>query len=151
MASFLHVAPGGMRFNGPDLGAWYAAAALATAVAEVAHHLRREAVATAAPVLSRRYRTYTSILAGSYLDLRGQQAIRPEVYAGGDYAAAQALGESLRTRGGCGVLFDSLRHAGGLNIAAHRPRNILDVTQAGHYEISVRTDTPRIEARRLAV
>ncbi|MGO8609170.1 RES domain-containing protein, partial [Rhizobium johnstonii] len=25
MAAFLHVAPGGMRFNVPDLGAWYAA------------------------------------------------------------------------------------------------------------------------------
>jgi hypothetical protein len=25
MAAFLHVAPGGMRFNGPKLGAWYAA------------------------------------------------------------------------------------------------------------------------------
>jgi hypothetical protein len=25
MAAFLHVAPGGMRFNGPELGAWYAA------------------------------------------------------------------------------------------------------------------------------
>lgn len=31
MAAFLHVAPGGMRFNGPDLGAWYAAGNLKTA------------------------------------------------------------------------------------------------------------------------
>ncbi len=45
MAAFLHVAPGGMRFNTADLGAWYAAAALPTAVAEVAHHLQREAAA----------------------------------------------------------------------------------------------------------
>ncbi|MGO7388874.1 RES family NAD+ phosphorylase, partial [Rhizobium ruizarguesonis] len=45
MAAFLHVAPGGMRFNGPDLGAWYAADDLRTAAAEVGHHLRREAVA----------------------------------------------------------------------------------------------------------
>ncbi|MFX5684717.1 RES domain-containing protein, partial [Acinetobacter baumannii] len=41
MAAFLHGAPGGMRCTGPDLGAWYASAELATAVAEVGHHLRR--------------------------------------------------------------------------------------------------------------
>jgi len=43
MAAFLHVAPGGMRFNGPDLGAWYAAGDIRTAAAEVGHHLRRGA------------------------------------------------------------------------------------------------------------
>ena len=37
--------PGGMRFNGPELGAWYAADDLRTAAAEVGHHLRRETVA----------------------------------------------------------------------------------------------------------
>src|SRR3546814_1160956 len=42
MASFLHVAPDGMRFNRAELGAWYAAKAVETAIAEVAHHLRSE-------------------------------------------------------------------------------------------------------------
>ena len=44
MAAFLHAAPEGGRLNGPHLGAWYATASLTTAVAEVAHHLRRETV-----------------------------------------------------------------------------------------------------------
>ncbi|MBN9331993.1 RES family NAD+ phosphorylase, partial [Devosia sp.] len=43
MAAFLHAAPGGGRFSGPDLGAWYAAVSVETGLAEVAHHLRREA------------------------------------------------------------------------------------------------------------
>ncbi|WP_309642995.1 RES family NAD+ phosphorylase, partial [Phenylobacterium sp.] len=73
MAAFLHVAPGGMRFNGPDLGAWYAAAGLTTAVVEVGHHLRREARATGAARLSRQVRTYSARLTGDYLDIRGQQ------------------------------------------------------------------------------
>jgi hypothetical protein len=34
-----------MRFNGPELGAWYAADDIRTAAAEVGHHLRRETVA----------------------------------------------------------------------------------------------------------
>ncbi|MGA0606580.1 RES family NAD+ phosphorylase [Phenylobacterium sp. VNQ135] len=150
MAAFLHVAPAGMRFNGPDLGAWYASAALPTAIAEVGHHLRREAVATGAASLTRQYRTYTARLAGDYLDIRGRQTARPDVYASDSYAAGQALGESVRASGGAGLLFDSLRHAGGLNIVAHRPRNVLDVTQADHFELSVEAARPRIEARRLA-
>ncbi len=150
MASFLHVAPGGMRFNGPDLGAWYAAARLTTAVAEVAHHLRREAVATGAKALSRQYRVYSARLEGNYLDIRDQQAARSEVYASDDYAAGQAMGEAVRASGGAGILFDSLRHAGGINVVAHRPRNVQDVTQGDHYELRVEAASRRIEARRLA-
>jgi hypothetical protein len=149
MAAFLHVAPGGMRFNSNDLGAWYAAAALTTAAVEVAHHMRREAVARGAPTLTRKFRTYTSILAGDYLDIRGQQAARPEIYASDSYAASQVLGESVRDADGAGLIFDSLRHAGGINIVAHRPRNVLDVTQTDHYGLTVQADASRIELRRL--
>lgn len=150
MASFLHAAPGGLRFNGPDLGAWYAAAALQTAVAEVGHHLRREAVATGGAALTRQYRAYTARLAGDYLDIRGQQAARPDVYASDSYAAGQALGECIRAAGGSGLLYDSLRHAGGVNLVAHRPRQVLDVVQGDHFEIRVEAASRRIEARRLA-
>jgi hypothetical protein len=52
MAAFLHVAPGGMRFNGPELGAWYAAEDIRTAAAEVGHHLRRETVAPGVATMS---------------------------------------------------------------------------------------------------
>ncbi|WP_181702720.1 RES family NAD+ phosphorylase [Chthonobacter albigriseus] len=151
MAAFLHVAPGGMRFNGPDLGAWYAAARVETAIVEVGHHLRREAAATGAPSLSRQYRAYTACLAGDYLDIRGEQAARPDVYASDSYAAGQRLGEAVRAAGGAGILFDSVRHLGGTNVVAHRPPNVLDVTQADHFELTVEAATPRIEARRLAV
>lgn len=150
MAAFLHAAPGGLRFNGPDLGAWHAAAALPTAVAEVGHHLRREAAATGAAGLSRQYRTYTARLDGAYLDIRGQGAARPDLYASDNYLAGQALGEAVRASGGAGLLFDSLRHAGGVNIVAHRPRNVLDVAQGDHFELRVETASRRIEARRLA-
>ena len=64
MAAFLHVAPGGMRFNNSELGAWYASAALATAAVEVAHHLRREAAARSVVRVVRTYRAYACSLAG---------------------------------------------------------------------------------------
>jgi hypothetical protein len=150
MAAFLHVAPGGMRFNNADLGAWYAAAALQTAIAEVGHHLRREAAARGIPRLRRQYRAYTATLAGSYVDIRGEQASRPDVYASDSYAASQALGERVRASGGAGILYDSLRHAGGVAIVAHRPRNVLDVVQADHYEVLVEAASKRIGAKKLA-
>lgn len=150
MAAFLHAAPGGLRFNGPDLGAWYACASLKGAVAEVGHHLRREAAAAGVTSLVRHYRTYTASLFGRYLDLRGQQAARPDVYASDDYAAGQVLGEGIRAAGGAGVVYDSVRLKGCVNITAHRPRNVRDVVQAEHFEITARVDARRIDARRLA-
>ncbi len=151
MASFLHVAPGGMRFNAGELGAWYAAAALRTAVAEVGHHLRREAVATRATELSRTYRTYTATLAGRFADLRGWASTRPDLYDPLSYAHSQVFGENVRFSGGSGILYDSLRHVGGENVVAYVTHDVQDVVQTDHYEIMVSADAARIEARKLAI
>jgi RES domain-containing protein len=146
MAAFLHAAPSGGRFNGPELGAWYAAAALTTAVAEVGHHLRREALARGVETMRRTYRSYTARLAGSYRDIRG---IEPELHASDSYAAGQAFGEGVRAAGGDGVLYDSVRHRSGSNVCAYRPSKVLDVVQAEHLDVTVSTSEKRIEATRL--
>ena len=134
----------------PGTPYWHGAQPTPEVQAEVAHDLRGEAAATGAASLSRQYRVYTSRLEGRYLDIRGQRAARPDVYASDDYAAGQGLGEAVRASGGAGVLFDSLRHAGGINVVAHRPRNVQDVTQGDHYELTVSAASRRIEARKLA-
>lgn len=149
MAAFLHVAPGGSRFNGPDLGAWYAAAELMTAVAEVGHHLRREAVDRNVPDTSRVYRNYQSRLDGDFVDIIGEADIRADLYAPDSYGAAQAWSEGLRAEGRDGVVYDSVRHAGGINAAAYRPSKVLDVVQAEHLQITVQRDERRIDVRRL--
>jgi hypothetical protein len=151
LAAFLHVSPTGSRFNGPDLGAWYAAADLRTAIAEVGHHLRREAVASRRRELRRTYRAYSARLAGDYLDIRGQTATRPDLYAADNYAASQAFGEAARKAGEDGILFASVRLQGGENVVAYRPRHVLDVVQADHFEIVVRSTGRLIDARRLRV
>jgi hypothetical protein len=150
MAAFLHVSSGGLRFNGEDLGAWYGAATLQTAAVEVAHHLRREALARGNVGASRTYRAYTADLLGSYLDIRRQQAARAAAYDPLDYSAAQALGEGIRAGGGDGLVFDSLRHAGGTNVVAYRPPNVTSVTQADHLEIAITVASPTIMITRLA-
>ncbi len=143
MAAFLHAAPGGGRFNGPDLGAWYAAAELPTAVAEVGHHLRREAVARQVPVMARTFRSYASTLTGRYLNIRG--ADRPDLYASDSYAAGQVFGEAERAAGSDGIVYDSVRRRRGTNVVAYRPSKVTDVAQADHYEIVVRGAERRIE------
>lgn len=138
MGAFLHASPSGARFSGPDLGAWYAAAALNTAIAEVAHHLRREAVTRNLPEARRTYRAYTAKLLGNdYLDIRGQQGSKPDIYAPESWAASQVLGEAVRASGRSGIVYDSVRHAGGTNVAVHRPRHVAEVRQAAHYDIIV--------------
>ena len=150
MAAFLHVAPGGMRFNGPELGAWYAADDLRTAAAEVGHHLRREAVARSVATVSRTYRAYTATLLGDYRDIRGQQATRSDVYASERYDASQKLGEEVRASGGAGLLYNSLRRQAGVNVVAHRPLNITDIVQTDHFEITVMATSRAIDVRKLS-
>ncbi|RJG44497.1 RES family NAD+ phosphorylase [Mesorhizobium sp. DCY119] len=149
MAAFLHVPPTGARFNGPELGAWYAAADLTTAAAEVGHHLRREAVARGLVELKRKYRAYTARLDGEYVDIRGLQASLPALYAPDSYAASQPYGEAVRVSKSDGVVYDSVRLHRGICAAAYRPSKIEDVVQADHFEITVWADRRTIDVRKL--
>ncbi|MGP8122252.1 MAG: RES family NAD+ phosphorylase [Xanthobacteraceae bacterium] len=150
MAAFLHVAPGGMRFNSDVLGAWYAADDLRTAAAEVGHHLRREAHARGVVSMRRSFRAYAATLHGDYRDIRAQQQRLAEIYAGDSYLASQRFGEELRAAGRAGLVYDSLRRRGGVNVVAYRPRNISDVLQTDHYDISVGAATRTIDVRKLS-
>lgn len=149
MAAFLHAPTGGTRFAGPDLGAWYASARIETAIAEVGHHLRREAVARRKSEFTRRYRAYRARLDGRHRDVRGMAGDMPEIYASDDYTRSQVFGETLRKSGADGIVYDSLRHAGGVNVAAYRPTKVMDVVQAEHLEVTVRRDERQIVVRRL--
>jgi hypothetical protein len=151
MAAFLHVAPGGMRFKGSELGAWYAAEDMRTAAAEVGHHLRRETVDRSITTMRRTYRAYAATLLGDYLDIRGQQTKRPDVYASDRYDASQKLGEEVRASGGAGLLYDSLRRGSGVNVVAHRPGNITDIVQTDHFEITVLAKSRMIDVRKLSL
>ena len=121
-----------------------------TAAAEVGHHLRREAAARNAATMSRTYRAYTATLLGDYLDIRGQQVTRPDVYASERYDVSQKLGEAIRASGGAGLLYDSLRRQTGVSVVAHRPRNITEIVQTDHFEITVLATSRTIDVRKLS-
>lgn len=148
MAAFLHAPPMGARFSGPDLGAWYGAARVVTAIVEVAHHLRRECHARQLPAQTRQFRSYSARIAGEYRDLRG--AKDAALYASDSYAHSQVFGEALRASGEDGLVYDSVRHRGGTAICAYRPSKIMDVVQADHFAISVASGHRRIEVEKLS-
>jgi hypothetical protein len=68
----------------------------------------------------------------------------------GKHEAAQSFGEAVRQEGGAGILYDSMRRRGGVNIAAYRPANVIDVVQADHFEISVEARGRNIVVKRLS-
>ncbi|MDV3252150.1 RES family NAD+ phosphorylase [Devosia sp. BK] len=146
MAAFLHAPPMGARFSGPDLGAWYAAARIETGIAEVGHHLRREAFARGKAEGQRTFRVYQARIEGAYRDVRPED--RPDCFTD-DYGPSQAFGEGLRAAARDGLVYPSLRHRDGLCLCAFRPRKILDVVQAEHFSITVRTDMRQVVVDRL--
>ena len=99
----------------------------------------------------RTYRAYASTLLGDYLDIRGQQTRRPDVYASDRYDASQKFGEEVRASGGAGLLYDSLRRRNGVNVVAHRPRNITDIVQTDHFEITVLATSRTIDVHKLSL
>ncbi|MBF0324192.1 MAG: RES family NAD+ phosphorylase [Alphaproteobacteria bacterium] len=134
MASFLHAAPAGLRFTSADLGGWYAALNVKTAVAEVAHHLRREAVNTGQSEMCLDYRSYVANVKGDLVDIRKGSS---SWYDPASYAQSQAFGEAMRAAGETGLVYDSVRHVGGTNVVIFRPTAIVDVCQGAHYELRV--------------
>ncbi len=148
MAAFLHAAPTGSRFNGPDLGAWYAAGSLTTGLIEVAHHLRREAVATGVASHRRTYRCYTARMTGDHRAVEGDPDAAG-VLAPDDYTASQAFGEAVRKSAFAGIVYPSVRHAGGGNVVGYRPSQVLDVTQGEHVAVTVTAAERTIRAELL--
>jgi hypothetical protein len=53
------------------------------------------------------------------------------------YRGSQIFGEAVRASADDGIIYDSLRHIGGTNVVCYRPRKILDVRQAEHFELTV--------------
>ncbi len=149
MAAFIHGGLYGSRFNGPELGAWYASTTMETAIVEVAHHLRRDAQTAGAVHLARDFRTYSCEITGRLLDIRGQQATLADVYKSADFSASQKMGEQERANG-VGIIYDSVRHAGGVNVVCYRPRQILNIVQTDHYRIAVSTEHQQIRVKKLA-
>lgn len=132
MAAFTHLNPHGSRFSDGTYGVFYCARTRATAIAETRFHAGRFLAATREPPLRQQMRLYTVIAQGAVVDLRvppapGQALAHgalhefdPAVFAPDDYAAGQALSRAIRKAGAPGIVYPSVRDAGGECLAALR-------------------------------
>lgn len=119
-----------MRFNPANRGAWYAALAIETCIAEVGHHLTL-ALADAGDFNAVvEYGEMLASMSGVFVDLRElaeHPALDPEPASG--YAAGNAVAALARAEGHNGIIYPSVRHAGGTCIAALWPNVVQSVVQ----------------------
>jgi hypothetical protein len=132
MAAFTHPAPDGGRFTDGTFGAYYAAKARTTAMAETRHHRERFMRATAEPPMELDMRVLEADLDGDLHDVRGMGASLPTVYSPDDYAPSRSLARALRASGSRGIAFDSVRDSGGECAAVLRPPVLSRCREAEH-------------------
>jgi hypothetical protein len=125
-AAFCHAHPLGSRFNGPERGCWYAAFQATTAQAEVAFHKAVELAEIGWWDESITYDDYLSDFSADLHDLRDDRrfagALAPD-----SYLASQRLAERLLEAGGLGIVYPSVRRAGGTCLACFRPALVMSV------------------------
>ena len=131
-ASFTYFRPREMnRFNGPGRGAWYAAFAVETSLAEVSWHMHRELSRVQDYHAVVEYAEIWASFAGAFVDLREQDpppsCLDPDPAIG--YPAGNALAAETMTLGHNGIVYPSVRHSGGTCLAALFPQAVQSVAQ----------------------
>ncbi len=128
-ASFIHANPAGGRFSGPDRGAWYAALSLTTAQAEIAYHKTAEYAEIARYDDSVTYDAYLGDFSAVFHDVGGIPAcLDPDAYG-----ASQALAQAYLDAGSLGIIYPSVRHAGGTCVACFRPALVGNLRREASY------------------
>jgi hypothetical protein len=146
MAAFCHPRPGGARFSTATRGAWYAARSVDTALAESVYHRTRELAEVGHFETRMQMRLYHADFAAAFHDLRGQRRAYPECYDPDSYAASQRLAAGQLDAGSNGIVYESVRQAGGECVACFRPRLVTKARVAAHYEYRWDgTSAPRVK------
>lgn len=134
MAAFAYPR-GGSRFcDGQAGGAYYAAEALETAIRETVYHAEQMLGGTGPCVLEKT--VVEATLDAELVDVRAGRPGPPGLYDPADYRAGQAFAGTVRRLGGYGIVYDSVRHAGGTCAAVLRPPALSHAVAARtlHYE-----------------
>lgn len=132
MAAFTHLNPEGSRFSDGSFGVYYAADHLNTALAEVGHHRARFMAQTHEPAMDIDLRLVSARLLQPLHDLRSLHSTEPGIHDPHQYGPPQALGRALRASGSWGVLYLSVRHAGGQCVGLFRPRALAPAQTTRH-------------------
>jgi len=138
-AAFAHTRPGGNRFNGDDRGAWYCGVDVETCLGEVSYHLTRELEAVGRFENVTDYAALIADFFGPFHDLRAaDRAAEPALQD--DPALAYPAGQTLALRlrkelDSNGIIYPSVRHAGGTCLVAFWPNLVLNLRQGGLWRL----------------
>ena len=146
-AAFSHPGPAGGRFNDARRGAWYAGVELETSISEVAYHKRRFLRDSRIEErLAFEYQDFLADFSGSFhfLDQAEREScLKPEPIPE-CYGSSQALAATLLHAGSAGIVYPSVRHAGGTCIACFRPALVFHPRRGRAYCISVTTQDEKV-------
>ena len=134
MAAFCHPRPGGGRFSPPGRGAWYAARSIDTSLAESVYQRTRELAEVGHFDTRVEVRLYHADFRTTFHDIRSSARRYEPLYRPDTYDASQQFARELMAEGSNGVVYRSVRHAGGECVACFRPRLVRNVRVAAHYE-----------------
>lgn len=130
MAAFTHTGIAS-RFTDGRFGIYYAGLSLETAIAESRFSRARFLRATNEPPQVLTMRSYHCDVHAALVDVRADS----QVHNPDSFVYAQAIGRQLKAQNEMGILYQSVRHAGGECIAALRPKALTPpAIQAGHYQ-----------------
>jgi hypothetical protein len=136
MAAFTHLNPQGSRFSDGSYGVFYCAKKKETAIAETRHHQTLFMRATQEPPMRLQMRLYSVKAKGRVADLREASRTDPRIADPKSYAYSQGVGRSLRNEGALGILYPSVRHAGGECLAALTTSLLRKCVHAAYLEYS---------------
>jgi RES domain len=125
-AAFTHAHPLGSRFNGPERGAWYARFALETSQAEITFHKTVQLAEIGCFDDEASYADCLADFSGDFHDLR-EDPVFTNCLAPDSYVKSQALALDLLAADSLGVVYPSVRHAGGTCVACFRPAAVSNV------------------------
>lgn len=121
MAAFTHIGRPS-RFSDGSYGVYYAAHSLETAVRETAYHRARFLASTQEPACEVDMRAYVGRPVKPLLDIRSSRY--DSLHDPDSYAVSQTFAKPHRERGEWGLVYRSVRHAGGECIAAFKPQAV---------------------------
>ncbi len=134
-AAFTYAHPLGGRFNGPERGAWYAAFEIRTAQAEVAFHKTLHLAEVGRFKDEVTLDDYLADFGAEFHDVRDAPAfaacLDPD-----SYVASQKLAEKLFETDSLGVVYPSVRRAGGTCVACFRPALVTHLRKGKTYRFT---------------
>lgn len=134
-AAYTYARPEGSRFNSEERGAWYCAFDIDTALDEIIFHKTIEYYEIERFDDSVLYQNVLADFNSEFHDLRLAKG-HTKSLAANSYIASQKLATQLLEDGSLGIVYPSVRHAGGTNLACFRPALVGNVRLGKVFELS---------------